>query len=123
MKQLISFFEIPASDFNRAITFYESVFGIKLNLCECGDEKMAFFPEPENGPGGAISLASGFNPSADGVLISFSVDSISQILQKVLQSGGRVVIPSTAISAEGMGYFAVFIDSEGNKLGLHSQEG
>lgn len=121
MKQLISFFEIPASDFSRAVTFYETVFGIKLNLCVCGDEKMAFFPEPENGPRGAISLATGFNPSSDGVLISFTVKAVSEFLQKVTQSGGRVIIPSTAITAEGMGYFAVFIDSEGNKLGLHSE--
>lgn len=121
MKQFISFFEIPANDFSRAVTFYETVFGIKLNLCECGEEKMAFFPEPESGPRGAISLATGFNPSSDGVLISFAVTAVSEFLQKVIQSGGRVIIPSTAITAEGEGYFAVFIDSEGNKLGLHSE--
>ncbi len=120
MKQFISFFEIPATDFNRAISFYETVFGIELNRCECGEEKMAFFPDPENGPRGAISLAKGFNPSPDGILISFSVTNISEFLQNVVQAGGNVVIPSTAITAEGMGYFAVFIDSEGNKLGLHS---
>lgn len=123
MKQLISFFEIPATDFSRAVAFYETVFGIKLNLCDCGEEKMAFFPDPEIGPRGAISQAKGFNPSPDGVLISFAVEAISEIQQRVIQTGGRVIIPSTAISADGMGYFSVFIDSEGNKLGLHSQIG
>ena len=45
MKKLISFFEIPASDFVRAVKFYETVLSLKLDVMECDAEKMAFFPD------------------------------------------------------------------------------
>ena len=45
MKKLIAFFEIPATDFRRAIDFYETVLNRKLPTCECEEEKMAFFTE------------------------------------------------------------------------------
>ena len=121
MKQLISFFEIPAADFDRAVTFYERIFDLKLTRCDCGEEKMGFFPDPETGPRGAVSLAKGFDPAPGGVLISFAIEGIDTVLSKVLVSGGGVVIPKTAIDAEGQGYFAVFSDTEGNRIGLHGQ--
>ncbi len=39
MKKLISFFEIPASDFERAVKFYEAIFDIRLPIMECETEK------------------------------------------------------------------------------------
>ncbi|MDD4555623.1 MAG: VOC family protein [Bacteroidales bacterium] len=120
MKKLISFFEIPASDFDRAVEFYEHVLDVTCTRCDCGEEKMAFFPDPETGPRGAISYAKGFDPSPGGVIISFCVDRIEDVLSRVIANGGKVFIPKTKIEAEGQGYFAVFFDCEGNKIGLHS---
>ena len=121
MKTLITFFEIPAADFNRAVNFYEQVLEMKLTRCECGDEKMAFFPDPEEGPRGAVSLAGGFNPAPGGVLVHFPCNDITASLDRVVTHGGSVVIPRTKIEVEGEGWFAVFSDSEGNRVGLHGK--
>jgi len=60
-------------------------------------------------------------PCSDGVLISLKTDSIESALVEITKSGGKVEIEKTAIQAEGMGFFAVFIDCEGNKIGLHER--
>jgi uncharacterized protein len=117
MKKLVSFFEIPADDFERAVEFYEKVFDLKLHVEACSDEKMGFFPGGE----GAVSKAEGFKPSADGVLISLAVESIEQILALVVANRGSISIPKTAILANDMGWFAVFKDTEGNRIGLHQK--
>lgn len=122
MKKLIEFFEIPAADFDRAVKFYESVLGLKLNAIDCGYEKMAFFPEESGKYPGAISYASDFKPSDNGVLISLSVENMETTLSNIQKNGGRVVRSKTKIEAEGRGYFSVFIDSEGNKVGLYSDK-
>lgn len=122
MKKLVSFFEIPAADFNRAVTFYEIVFDTKLNVMDCGHEKMAFFSDDTSDCCGAISWAEEFNPSKDGVLISLSCGDIVRTLDLITAQGGKVMIPKTAIEADGAGFFAVFIDCEGNRVGLWSEK-
>ena len=110
MKKLIAFFEIPAADFRRAIDFYETVLNMKLPTCEW-DEFV-----------GAVSYASDFLPSEKGVLIHFNVDEIEPTLETILKKGGKVVIPRTKIEAEGRGYFAVFVDTEGNRVGIYADK-
>ena len=110
MKKLIAFFEIPAADFRRAIDF-----------CEWEEEKMAFFTEGDEFVG-AVSYASDFLPSEKGVLIHFNVDEIEPTLETILKKGGKVVIPRTKIEAEGRGYFAVFVDTEGNRVGIYADK-
>lgn len=123
MKNWIEFVEIPSADFSRAVKFYEAVFGVKLTVCdECETEKMAFFSDFSVKPNVAISWAADFRPSKDGVLVHFPVADIDATLQFVSSNGGRIVRPRTKIEAEGMGYFAMFSDSEGNTLGLYAGE-
>lgn len=118
MKKLISWVEIPAADFKRAVHFYSNILNLEFQVVEGGDEKMAFFPGGE----GAISFAPDFNPSRDGVLVSLNAgNDLNAILKLVEANGGEVARPKTKIEAEGMGYFALFIDSEGNKLGLYEE--
>lgn len=119
MNKLIAFFEIPAKDFHRAIRFYETVLDIQLSPFEWEEEKMAFFKEGDE-TAGAISYASGFLPSKDGTLIHFNCKNIEHTLKKVLQNGGEVIIPMTKIECEDKGYFAVFLDSEGNRIGIYA---
>ena len=106
MKKLIAFFEIPATDFRRAVDFYETVLGVQLETV------------------GAISYASNFDflPSTHGVLIHFNCEDIEQTLEKVLLKGGKVVIPKTKIEADDKGWFAVFTDSEGNRIGVYAEK-
>lgn len=116
MQKFISWVEVPSVDFDRAVTFYNSVFKLNLEKHDFGVEKMAFFPNNE----GAISWAANFNPSKNGVLVSFFVaDTIDETLQRVLENKVEIVQVKTKIEAEGRDYFAVFIDSEGNKVGIY----
>lgn len=120
MKNLVAFFEIPAANFEHAVKFYEIVFGIELSVMDCGTEKMAFFP-PENGQcPGAISWAGDFRPSMDGVLVSLHVENMETAILAIEENGGRIIRSKTKIEAEGRGYFALFTDSEGNRMGLYA---
>lgn len=120
MKKLISFFEIPCIDFRRAITFYETIFDTKLDVFECDSEKMAFFSDDTAKNCGAISWAENFKPSGAGVLVSLCCENMNKTLDLIIRNGGKIQIPKTAIECEDRGYFSVFIDSEGNRLGLWS---
>jgi predicted enzyme related to lactoylglutathione lyase len=123
-KNAISWFEIPAVDLQRAQTFYEKIFDIKLIPVDTPNLKMRMFPVEDqvNGIGGSINYAEGFyRPSAtDGPLIYLNGNPDVQIvLDKIEAAGGKIVVPKTQISPE-YGYMAVFIDSEGNRMALHS---
>ena len=117
MTKLISWVEIPAADFTRAVNFYSKVLKLDLEPMDWGEEKMACFPGGE----GAISFAPGFKPSENGALVSFRVsDSMEETISRIEAAGGKILQPKTKIEAEGRGYFCTFLDSEGNKVGLYS---
>ncbi len=116
MRKLISWVEIPATDIERAAKFYGKVLNIDIQVMDFGKEKMACFPNRE----GAISQTSDFKPSKDGVLVSFNAgDDLNVVLKTVTENGGEIEQPKTKIEAEGRGYFALIVDTEGNKVGLY----
>ncbi len=122
----VGWFEIPVTNMERAIQFYEAVFGIKLERHQMGTLDMAWFPWAENGTGASGSLV--YNqefckPSRDGVLIYFTASSgdLYRELSRVEAAGGRVLVPKTLI-AEDVGYMGVFVDTEGNRVALHSRK-
>ncbi len=116
MKNLFSWVEIPATDMNRAVKFYGKVLNLKLEAMDWGSEKMAFFP----GDGGAISEAPGFKPAENGVLVHIHAgNELDAMLDRIREAGGQIIRPKTKIEAEGRGYFALFKDSEGNRLGVY----
>ena len=123
MKNAISWFEIPASDLNRATKFYEAIFGVTLNPLDLPNIKMRMFPlEDMMGVGGAVVDSGGFHkPSAtDGPLIYLNGNpDLQKVLDKVEAAGGKIMVPKTEISPE-YGYMAVIFDTEGNRIGLHS---
>ncbi len=124
MDNAISWFEIPATDIDRAQTFYESIFLIKLNAMDIPSMKMRMFPldDPMKGIGGTIVDSRGFHkPSAtDGPLIYLNGNPDVQIvLGRVEAAGGKIMVPKTEISPE-YGFMAVFLDTEGNRIALHS---
>lgn len=120
MNNSIAFFEIPTVDFYRAIDFYETILGVKLSVMECETEKMACFIE-QGETVGALFLAPGYQPSPNGILIHFYSQDIESTLSKVLEKGGKIIIPKTKIEAENKGYFAVLEDSEGNHVGIYEK--
>ncbi len=126
-KNAISWFEIPATDLDRAQKFYETIFEIQLAPLDMPNIKMRMFPLDDmmNGVGGAICLAEGFyKPTAtDGPLIYLNANpDVQIILDRIEAAGGKIMVPKTQISPE-YGYMAVFIDSEGNRMALHSVTG
>ena len=119
VKNYVSWFEIPALDFQQAVDFYNEIFGIEMTQNSTDINAMAFFPET-SGIGGAVIAGPGSIPSSIGPLIYLNGgDDLNDVLNKVEGAGGRVIMPKTLISEED-GYFAIFIDSQGNKLALHS---
>lgn len=124
MDNAISWFEIPATDIDRAQQFYETVFQIKMQPMDFQQTKMRMFPidDPMKGIGGTIIDSGGFHkPSAtDGPLIYLNGNPDVQIfLDRVEAAGGKIMVPKTEISPE-YGYMAVFTDTEGNRIALHS---
>jgi uncharacterized protein len=116
MEKLVSWVEIPSLDFDRAVGFYSKVFKIELIKEDFGHEKMACFPTGE----GAIIYTPDYLPAANGVIVSLRVpDDIDQTAGRIVENGGKITHPKTCIGAEGKGYFAIFLDSEGNRVGLH----
>lgn len=119
IKNFISWFEIPALDFQQAVNFYNHIFGIRMEQSVSDAIAMAFFPS-KNGVGGAIVAGSGSVPSTTGPLLYLNGgNDLNDVLHKVEEAGGRIIMHKTLIN-EDSGYFAIFIDSQGNKLALHS---
>lgn len=111
-------FEIPVTDMERAVSFYQSVFGIKLRRDEVDGYEMAFFPRDDRAPGASGALAKGdvYKPSLEGTIIYFDVNSIDTVLERASASGSRVLYEKTDLGAAG--YVAEFEDSEGNRIAL-----
>lgn len=117
----ISWFEIPAINFQEAVDFYSHIYQLDLEQNVKGNYAMAFFPT-DSGIGGAIVAGPGSVPSDTGPLLYLNAgNDLNLILNRVEEAGGRIVMTKTLISEEA-GFFAIFIDSEGNKLALHSKE-
>jgi len=122
-KNAISWFEIPTTDINRAQKFYEEIFGITMIVMDMPQLQMRLFPlENPMGIGGALNYNKDFyKPSAtDGPLIYLNANpDVQNVLDKIEAAGGKIVVPKTQISPE-YGHMAVFIDTEGNRVALHS---
>ncbi|MGZ3766294.1 MAG: VOC family protein [Mucilaginibacter sp.] len=122
-KNAISWFEIPATDLNRAQKFYETIFDIEMATIDMPQLQMRVFPiEDQMNIGGAICQSGNFyKPSAEsGPLLYLNGNpDLQKVLNKVEAAGGTIVIPKTQISTD-YGYMAVFLDTEGNRIALHS---
>jgi len=120
----ISWFEIGTSDLNRATKFYETIFDVTLTPLDLDNIKMRMFPLQDmmTNVGGAIVDSGGFHKpsSTDGPLIYMNGNpDLQNVLDIVEAAGGKIMVPKTMISPE-YGFMAVFLDSEGNRIGLHS---
>ena len=120
MKSFISLFEIPATDISRAVNFYQAILDINIEKMEMPGMEMGVFPYEGQMVTGVIMKGEGYNPTADGVTIYLNGgDNLQTILDKVEKNGGKIIAPKTA-HADESGFFALFLDTEGNKLGLNS---
>jgi len=120
MNSYISIFEIPATDISRAINFYKEILGVEIEKLDFPGIEMGLFPYQDQMVTGVIMKGEGYEPSASGVTIYLNGgDNLQTILDKIERNGGKIIIPKTP-HADERGFFAIFHDSEGNKIGLHS---
>lgn len=120
MAHAVSWFEIPVTDFARAKIFYEKVLGVSIEPMPMGPFTMGMLSSDPNAVGGAIVQGDGCSPSQSGTLVYLNGgEDLAPMLTRVGQAGGSVVVPKTEIGND-FGFFAHFIDTEGNRVGLHS---
>ncbi len=120
----INWFEIPVTDLARAKHFYQVAFSIHMEDMSMPGMEMAGFPvEMGNGKVSGALIKSDYSiPSSDGILIYLNANpDMSHILQRIESEGGKIIMGKTLISPE-IGYMANFIDTEGNRVALHSQQ-
>jgi predicted enzyme related to lactoylglutathione lyase len=112
------FFEIPVLDLNRAMAFYNHVFGYDFTQETIHGNQMAFLPYHAQGDGigGALVQGEAYIPSQQGTLIYLRAHDLQQTLAKVEDNGGAILFPVTA--AADYGLVAEIADSEGNRIGL-----
>ena len=123
--QVIGWVEVPVVNMERAIKFYETVFDFKIERQQMGDLDMGWFPwVPEGtGSGGSLVLHPDYVPAKIGVFVYFTCHSgdLSNELARVEEAGGIVLKDKTLISEE-HGYEARILDTEGNRIALHSNK-
>lgn len=120
----INWFEIPVTDFERAKKFYSAIYDYTMPDAMVGNTRMGFllYEQKEQRVGGAICYGEGYIPTTQGSRIYLNGGSdLNIVLSRVEQAGGKVIMPKTKISDE-HGYFALFHDTEGNFLALHSRK-
>ena len=123
MKNAVNWFEIPVTDYKRAKQFYETVMDSEIKDHHMPEQNTKYgmfsYDEDNNGVGGAIIEAEGQNPTTDGATIYLNGgENLNTSLNKVESSGGKIVMPKTDIGE--FGFIAQFIDTEGNRIALHS---
>lgn len=119
MKHLINWVEIPAGDIKRAKKFYKAILGeIEFRDMEMNGNKYALFPSKDQFNAGALVQGEWYKPSSDGISIYLDGGKdMDNILKHVKKAGGEIIMPKTFTGKEA-GFVGMFIDSEGNKIGL-----
>lgn len=121
MQNPLRWFEIATADLERAVHFYQTVFATELRRETCGDIAMAIFPYAEPYPSGALVAMPQLQPRDNGTLIYLDGgDDLNAVLARIPAAGGQVVMEKTDLGKD-IGHIALFIDSEGNRVGVYSQ--
>ena len=119
MQNRVVWFDIPVSDLDRAKEFYSNVFDVKLIDNEMGPNKMSMFPFEPGVASGALVQGPDYKPSAEGTIIYLNGgEDLSVPLSRVEAAGGTVLLDKMDIGA--YGFIAYFLDTEGNKVAIHS---
>ena len=116
MTEVLTWVEIPAADFQRAVNFYQAVIGPRFNVGEFMGVPHGFLNNEATNHGGAV--IPNHNPSLyTAPMVYIGVDNLDESLQQVEAAGGEVLLPKTPIGPDGA--IAIIRDTEGNRIGLH----
>ena len=122
MANAVNWFEIYVDDMDRAKAFYEAVFDKKLLLQHTSDDSgtMYMFPMESGAPnaGGALMKHPEGSPGMGGTMVYFQCDDVANEAARVLENGGNLLQDKMSIGE--YGFIAMFKDTEGNCVGLHS---
>lgn len=120
MAHALSWFEIPVNDMDRAAKFYGTILDTELKQMDFQGTPHTFLPYSDGSIGGALINGAPMAPSREGTMVYLNGGhDLSNILNRVADAGGKVETPKTHLGEE-IGHIAVFEDSEGNRVGLHS---
>ena len=112
-------FDVPVVDLDRAQAFYSAVLGVGVSKETFGETSFCVI-DHQDGNGGCLVI----NPdevSEGGVLIYFNADGrIRDALSQAESHGGSIVEPLQSIGPHG--FRAIVLDSEGNRVALHSRD-
>ena len=109
--------DIPVVDLDRSVKFYAAVLGIKVTKEQYGNVSFAILHH-SNGNGACLVVKPSDVSASTGILVYFGVEGrIRAAVKEVTNHGGRIV---EAIHSIGHGFCATVIDSEGNRMALHS---
>lgn len=119
MENTFCFVEIPVSDMKRAIKFYSNLLNTELEAVEYASSEMAFFPNERNLVSGALIKDKNYIPSSSGVLVYLNGGKdLNNMLSLAEKCEGKILLNKTKISENH--YYAIFQDSEGNRLAIFS---
>jgi len=111
----IVWFEVPADEVGRAKSFYNKLFGWKMNKMP---GPMEYWHMDTGGadasPDGGVMKRQ--NPGQQGITNYIGVASVEKAAAKVEKLGGKICMPKQAVPK--MGYFAICQDPEGNMFGV-----
>ena len=115
----VVYFELPVTNMERAITFYQNLFCYTFEREVMDGYEMAFFPLDENTPGitGALVKGDVYQPSHQGAILYFNTTNIDAVLEKAVALGSTILYPKTNNNDYGF-TIAEIEDSEGNRIAL-----
>ena len=121
-RNALSWFEIPVADIARAQRFYETLLAKSMRREQMGPQTLAIFPyDNGNGVGGALlQSATAPAPGTDGSLVYLDAGpSLAVVMTRAAELGAKVLLPALQLPGT-IGFIAQIVDSEGNRVGLHS---
>jgi predicted enzyme related to lactoylglutathione lyase len=121
MKNPVSWFDLYVSDLERAKNFYEMVFNIQFDELPLELGRQLFFPFDPEGPNisGALVEKADVTGNGNNMMIYFATEDCISEQSRIEKAGGKIITPKMSIGD--FGFISIFLDSEGNTVGLHSR--
>lgn len=119
MAHKLVWFDIPVKDINRAMKFYAFLFNENLTKDLYNNQVFAILPHQDDEVSGCLVESPNHVVAIDGVLIYLNLNGrIDEVLQYIEDHGGKVLADKEKIGP--WGYRAIILDTEGNRIALHS---